>query len=87
MNGIDDVLEIMRRGGQVMNRSVPRICYVCGFGTYKQVADGERNSSAVKNLGFSQIGDVRWRIYRCVNCGNIQMFNVQGNPPAWGEIH
>jgi serine/threonine protein kinase len=83
---LDKVLEIVRRGGQIINRKAERICYVCGFGTYKLVADGERNSFAVKNLGFSQIGDVRWRIYRCVNCGNIQMFNVEGNPPAWGEI-
>ena len=84
---LDKVLEIMRRGGQVINSKVDRMCYVCGFGAYKLIADGERDPTSSGNFGITPVGHVRWKIYRCLNCGHTQLFQVQDNPPAWGEIN
>lgn len=80
---VDDVLTIMRRGGQVINRSITRICTVCGFGEYRLAAD-EKSPHALHNVGLAPVGDLR--VFRCTHCGNIQFFQMSPNPPAWGEV-
>lgn len=83
---LDKILEIMRRGGQIINRKVERICYVCGFGSYRPIADDTVQPGTARDVGLTPIGHIKWRVFCCVNCGHIQMFHVQDNPPAWGEI-
>jgi len=80
---IDDVLAILRRGGQVINRSINRICRVCGFGEYRLAAD-ENRPHEILNIGLNPGGHLR--LFRCTNCGHIQIFQVRPNPPAWGEL-
>ncbi len=82
---IDDAVEIMRHGGQVINQSATRLCTVCGNGAYKLVGDYKTSTGAtIANLGLNPGAGLR--VYRCLNCGHIQFFQVVPNPPAWGEI-
>ena len=81
---VDKVLEIMRRGGQVINRDVPRICQVCGFGQYQLTGDEKVNPVAVSNYGLNP--GMQLRVFRCNNCGHLQIFQMQFRPPAWGEL-
>ncbi len=83
LNAVDDVLTIIRRGGQVINRSITRVCTVCGFGEY-QMAGDEKDSLGVSNMGLNP--GMHLRLFRCTNCGHIQIFHMQPNPLAWGEL-
>ena len=85
-NAMEQVIGIIDRGGQAVNKNVTRTCMVCGYGKYKLVADQKENVSSVQNLGVGAVGGTSWRIYRCLHCGHIQLFEVQKNPPAWGEV-
>ncbi len=80
---VDDALTIMRRGGQVINRSINRTCIVCGFGEYHPAGD-EKSPGMISNMGLNP--GVHLRVFRCNHCGHIQMFQVRPIPPAWGEL-
>lgn len=76
----------LRNGGQVIQRNVPRWCSVCGGGTYQLIINEASPPAAMRNFGLDPAGANPYRIYECQNCGHIQMFRVNWNPPAWGEV-
>jgi serine/threonine protein kinase len=85
LDNIERVIWQIRNGGQIVNREVPRLCTVCGGGSYQGIANETSPPDRVRNLGLNPAGTA-YRIYRCVNCGHVQLFMVDGNPPAWGEV-
>jgi hypothetical protein len=80
---VDDALTIMRRGGQVINRSINRTCIVCGFGEY-YLAGHEKSPGMVSNMGLNP--DMHLRLFRCNHCGHIQIFQVQPMPDQRGGL-
>lgn len=82
---VDAVATILRRGGQIINRDVPRNCFVCGSGTYQAVVDETSGSAATRNFGLDPRGE-QFRIFACNHCGNIQWFRMTMNPRRWGEV-
>ncbi len=83
---IDRLLEILNRGGQLLRQEAPRFCQACGYGRYQLIADDKTQPMASEDFGLKAVGQVKWRIYRCVTCGHIQMFQMQQHPEAWGEL-
>jgi serine/threonine protein kinase len=84
LNELDAVLAILRRGGQMVSREVPRYCRVCGHGVYELA--GREGSVAVHNMGFNPAGSELLRVFQCTNCGHLDIFRVTDNPPGWGEV-
>ncbi len=80
---VDGISAILRRGGQIVNRDIPRICNVCGHGILRTVVDETRGPEAFRNFGLDPAGE-RFRIFACDNCGNVQWFRMTRNPPGWG---
>ena len=81
----NQVLLIMRRGGQVMRREMARRCHVCGVGDYRLIISERSGPEAVRNFGLDPAGEA-FRIFECTNCGNVQTFRVTRMPPGWGEV-
>jgi serine/threonine protein kinase len=73
-------------GGQVINRNVSRWCTVCGGGTYRLIADENSPPAGIRNLGLNPVGRNPYRMFECANCGHVQLFKIDQNPPAWGEV-
>ena len=82
---LDSAIEIMGRGGQIINSEITRICKVCGFGKYQMMISENSAPSSIRNMGFNPVAGLKWRVYRCINCGHLQIFELKGNPRAWGE--
>jgi serine/threonine protein kinase len=84
LGNVDEVSAILRRGGQIVNRGIPRTCSVCGNGGLRILIDETRGPEALRNFGLNPAGE-RFRIFACENCGNVQWFRMTTNPPGWGE--
>jgi serine/threonine protein kinase len=82
---VDKVLTILRRSGQVIERHKLTRCIVCGSGPYEEIVGEDSPHAALENLGIAY-KSVRFRIYRCQSCGNLQFFKMDERPPAWGEF-
>lgn len=80
-----EVLTILRRSGQVMHREVRRWCRVCGHGSYRLLLDEGSPPDALRNFGLNPAGE-RFRIFTCDKCGHVQIFRMNANPLAWGEV-
>lgn len=83
---IDMLLSIMKSDGALLRRDLPRKCRVCGYGTYVLRIDEAKSPGDVRDIGLSPIGQIKWRVYVCDKCGNLQMFHVHQRPEAWGEF-
>ena len=84
LSQIDLLLEIMKRGGELLRLDIPRICRVCGFGEYELVADDMSSPMSSENEGFHLTGRLKLRVFCCRSCGNVQIFQVHSKPGAWG---
>lgn len=82
---IDSLLEIMYRDGELLRLGITRTCRVCGYGEYELIADDTQTPTSSENAGFHLRGQLRLRIFCCRRCGNVQMFQMQRNPEAWGS--
>ena len=81
---IDLLLEIMKRDGELLSLEIRRICRVCGYGQYELIADDMRTPTSSESVGFRLVGHIKWRVFCCGSCGNIQTFQMHQNPKAWG---
>ena len=59
-------------------------CKVCTNGKYKLIADRRRHND-VLSFGLEPRSIRSFNIFRCDNCGNVQLFDFPGKkiPPAW----
>jgi serine/threonine protein kinase len=91
---VDEVLSIMRRGGQILSPGTPRPCHVCGIGFY-QHAPSQINRFAAVPVGTSASGMPEpgsWRhegalyaeAYACDICGHVQFFKPVPKRPGIG---
>lgn len=85
LENVDKVLDIFRRGGEILQRNVARRCRVCAVGNYHLVVDEQVSGASVTNYGLHRVGNSKWRIFQCLHCGHVQMFRLDMNPPGWGE--
>ena len=76
ITGIDQTISILQRGGQVIDKTVTRICRVCGIGAYKERVD---------KLGKIVRG-YNAKFYECQNCGHDQSFMFDPPHPASGDL-
>lgn len=84
---IDKLLSIMKSEGTLLRRDLRRRCRVCGYGTYLLRVDEAQSPGVSHDIGLSPVGQIKWRVYVCDKCGNLQMFHVHQHPEAWGEFH
>jgi hypothetical protein len=75
LEAIDEILDIIDIKADVINIS-ERKCNQCGRGKYVCL-----NSYDNYNFGFTRIGDRRFNIYVCNNCGHVQLFTGGGSVP------
>ncbi|MCZ6864842.1 MAG: protein kinase family protein [Candidatus Dadabacteria bacterium] len=75
LEAIDEILDIIDIKADVINIS-ERKCNQCGRGKYVCL-----NSYDNYNFGFTRIGDRRFNIYVCNNCGHVQLFTGSGSVP------
>ena len=71
----------------VVDIAQPQYCTYCGDGKYKIEARPDTEDTAVENFGFNNMGDSRWLILVCENCGHVQLFrpDLSSNPGAWNR--
>jgi hypothetical protein len=85
-NQVDEVLDILRKRGEVLGASVKRYCRVCGRGQYKMIVNEKMSPGAVRNFGLNPVGDPGWRIFSCSYCGHVEMFRLEeADPSAWAD--
>ena len=78
---IDSLLGALRLGADPVG-NFDRPCRVCGFGKYELFVD--KDFTRTENFGLRPRGANAFKIFRCNNCGHVQLFLCQnGNPPAW----
>jgi len=76
---LDDAVEIITRGGQLLREGVPRPCRECGKGFYEAVSLRENPNDRVLGLrswtiGGSGVGTVPVRPLACDYCGHVELF-------------
>ena len=53
-----------------------RVCLMCGQDDYGEVVSISQ-PIGLEVLGIGSIGDAKkWRVKRCPNCGNVQLFLI-----------
>lgn len=83
---IDKLIGIIKSEGTLLRRDLRRRCRVCGYGTYILRIDEAKTPGDVGAIGVTPVGQIRWRVYICDKCGNLQMFHIHQRPEAWGEF-
>jgi serine/threonine protein kinase len=81
---VESYLGIIEHGGQLLNEGVPRLCRVCGNGTYtpELAVAGQPNATAplhfhrVVNQMAEAVGGFKVMAYSCNHCGNVQLFKT-----------
>jgi len=63
---------LIHRGVNPISESIPQTCTYCGWGHYDAIVDG----GSVHNFGFVYVGDPKWKILACTECGHIQLFRL-----------
>jgi len=63
---VDEILTVLRVGGQPVDAAIPRRCQVCGRDYYQLL---KNESSALGEMAY-----IKMDVYGCANCGHIQMF-------------
>ncbi|NOU08635.1 MAG: protein kinase [Nitrospira sp.] len=81
---IDQLIQVMKNGGDLLRKGLRRICMVCGDGTYQVVVDDKDQLRMREYMGFSPVSGKRWRLLRCGGCGHIQFFELGAEALAWG---
>jgi serine/threonine protein kinase len=81
---VDTTIRTIERGGQLLNKDVPRPCHICGVGFYDQVAYGRGQQSVSKEKsvglrvwvggGATDIETLNVYTYACSNCGHVEFF-------------
>ena len=81
---IDDLLEVLKLGGDRISDTVRRPCRVCGFGIYK-LAINRGNPNAISNFGLEPKGSQSFKVFVCDNCGHVQFFSClfDSDPACW----
>ncbi len=72
---IDPVRDILRRGGQIIEKDVARWCRVCGWGKYQPIINENSPPAALINFGLQPTG-MKFHISQCSSCGHLEMFRV-----------
>ena len=79
---IDKLLSIIEHNADRIALNVKRKCKVCGIGNYELVVN--ENPTDTTNFGISPVGNRKWKIFTCSNCGNVQLFCYREMAPnAW----
>ena len=69
---IDWTIEALAKQVRIVNGDLLLNCLVCGNGQYLQIAD--RNHVGQYNFGLAVIGQPKFKIFVCTNCGHVQLF-------------
>jgi len=82
---IDDLIQILDRGGDLIGDKIDRACKVCGIGKYRIVVD--KDYTALENFGMRAVSGSEFKIFTCSHCGHVQFFSFSNreSPPAWKE--
>lgn len=67
------VKRLIQKEYNPIDKDIPQPCNYCGLGQYSLVA---KNTTNVRNFGFTPVGGSDWRIFVCSECGNVQAFRV-----------
>ena len=84
---IDDTLRALKLGADPIG-DFNRPCRICGFGTYKQIADiMDSHRISTTNFGLEPKGSAGFKIFICDYCGHVQLFysSDRKNPRAWND--
>jgi serine/threonine protein kinase len=77
---VDEVLSIIRRGGQFLGDGVPRPCRVCGKGEYGVLELTKGSKTVMMRLwisgGANDIALVNVQPFICSACGHIEFFRT-----------
>ncbi|MFC1795045.1 protein kinase [Planctomycetota bacterium] len=74
---IDETLECIVLGADVIDLDIERTCRVCGIGKYNLL-------KSTVNFGIRPAGDRQFKIFTCSHCGNVELFSHTARPPdAW----
>lgn len=68
---VDESLEMLANGGQLLGKGVPRPCRVCGKGRYQE-----------QKGRFPLPGSPDWDVYACDYCDHIQFFGRSKPQPS-----
>lgn len=72
---IDSLISRIESNVDLLDTNVERICKICGLGKYELIVD--RNTTGMRNFGIEPVGVHSMRIFRCNNCGNVQLFSFE----------
>lgn len=86
---IDNIITLAKQAQTLLRKEAhPLIgsdrhpCDFCGRGFYQLRAPG--SATAVRNFGFTPVGDAQWFIYTCSLCGHVQSFRRDLADPTNG---
>jgi len=79
---VDKTLAAIESDADKIDLKIKRKCKVCGLGGYELLVDGNR--AGTNNFGLTPAGIRQFKVFTCSNCGNVQLFSYEGEPPiAW----
>jgi serine/threonine protein kinase len=81
LNEIDELLQVIALNGDKMAES-GRKCRVCGRGRYVKAAH-QTATPTINEFGLHPKPEVSYKIFLCDYCGNMQLFWMGLDPPAW----
>ena len=73
---VDQTLEIIERGADLIGTSVERKCKVCGLGTYRLFAE-RGDTNGMDRFGLRRTSSGQFKIYVCERCGHAQLFQFE----------
>lgn len=84
LSEVDSFLSKIESDIDLLDPNIERICKVCAVGKYKLIVD--RNPTGMRNFGIEPVGVHSMKIFRCNNCGNVQLFSFEGKDlKAWSK--
>lgn len=76
---VDELSNMLERGGQLLHEGVPRPCQICGSGYYRphilRQGISRGNLRIWVSGGATDIEVVRVQIFACEKCGHVEMFS------------
>jgi serine/threonine protein kinase len=69
---VNKLLQIIDRGGQLLNENVPRPCHICGNGFYQRKT---HDGSLVIWVKDSQTSNLKVQPFVCDYCGHVEFFS------------
>jgi serine/threonine protein kinase len=79
---VNAMLGVMKGGGQLLSKDVPRPCHVCGHGNYEIHLLGNKLTMGSLRfwLGGSEVTNLNVYPYVCTACGHVEFFAREPPP-------